>query len=117
MNVEQKLMTDFKAANIGEFALQMKRTDAHFLSINDALVADDDFRHWIINMFPAMGKYEIHEEGLKVPPGRAMAYRKYHATKEFRYGGKMFAKGALIPKEIIDQIKNNPSMSEVWAWK
>lgn len=117
MNAEPVKTLDFKAANIGEFALQMRRNYAPFLSINDALVASEDFRNWMSGMFPDKSKYEIHDDDLKTLPGRAIAYRKYHATKEFRYGGKIIKTGDLIPQKVMDQIKNNPSMAGVWAWK
>lgn len=117
MNLKPKLTTDFKAANILEFAIQMKRKGANFLSINDALVADENFRHWITNMYPKKSKYETNDDSLKVLPGRAIVYKKYYAKKKSQICSKDFNPGDLIPKEIIDLIKGNPSMNDVWELK
>lgn len=117
MNLEPVTVMDFKAANVAEFALQKMRTDAPFLSINDALVADEYFRSCMLQKFPVISKYETDEKGLGVKPGRPMAARKYYALKEFTYGKNFFHKGDLLPKDVIDTIKDNQSMAGVWKWE
>lgn len=116
MGMTPEKTVDFKAANTTEFLVQKLRTDSHFLSINDALVADEDFRNWVGTMYWRKSKYELDEGGLKIPPGRPIGLRKYHARKEFRFSSKLIHKGDLIPKEIIDEIKSNPAMADCWKW-
>jgi len=64
-----------------------------------------------------MSKYEIDEDGLSVLPGRSIAKRKYHATREFRWGSKVIHKGDLIPLEAIDSLRSNRLMADVIEWK
>jgi hypothetical protein len=113
-NKEPVTVTDFKAANIGEFAMQGIRSGNRFLSINDALVMDEIFREWMLTQFPRKCRYEIDDCGVKLMPGRPMAKRKYHARCEFTYGKNFYHEGDIIKQEDIQAIKNNPMMIANW---
>jgi len=113
MNLEPTKVIDFKAANIAEFAYQKMR-GADYLSINDALICDDDFREWLRTKYRRMSKYETNEDGLKMRPGRSIGKKRIMTRKAFEYCGKYYNPGDIIPREVWLNIKNNPRMAYVW---
>ncbi len=113
MNLEPTKVIDFKAANLAEFAYQKMR-GAEILSINDALICNDDFRIWLRQKYPRMSKYETNDEGLKMRPGRSIGKKRVIARKGFEYLGKFYNPGDIITREVWLNLKNNPNMAAVW---
>jgi len=116
-NVEAKKTIDFKAANLAEFTYQTNRSPA-YLSITDSLVAAPEFRNWIRRTFPNPSKYETDRGlGSDILPGGPMCSLKYYVKKTFIYFGKTHCIGEIIPCEVMDEIRNNPNMKDVWEFK
>lgn len=113
MGLEPTKVLDFKAANLAEFALQKLRK-AEFLSINDALICNDEFRQMLKQKYPRMSKYEMNMDGLNAMPGRPIGRKRVTAAKSFEYMGKFYHRGDMISRDIWMQIKTNPNMDNVW---
>ncbi len=117
MNIEAKKVIDFKAGTIAEFAYQTVRSNK-YLSINDGLVADENFRNWVERKYPKMSIYEIDgSKGAKVMPGRSMKAIKYYAKKRFSYGMRTYQKGEIISPDDIQQLKKTKRLKDVWELK
>lgn len=117
MNLKSEVVIDFKAANLAEFAYQTSR-NREFLSINDALVASEEFRTWIHRMFPKPSRYEIDKgDGVKAQPGRPLMALKYTATKTFVYGKNTYSPGDIIDNATIQLLKRIPKMRDMWTIK
>jgi hypothetical protein len=116
-DVEAKKTVDFKAAQIAEFAYQVKR-DAPYLSINDALVASEEFRNWAERKYPKVSRYEIDEgKGTKNEPGRAIRAMRFQALKSFTYGKHNYAQGDVIHETDMHEIKKTPRLAGIWRLK
>jgi hypothetical protein len=112
-----KKVIDFKASGLVDFAYQMKR-DPAYLSINDNMVAQKEFRDWIRRKFPKPSKYETDRgDGTDVLPGQPMCAMRYYAKKTFIYFGKTYSTGEIIDMDVVEEIKYNPQMAEVWELK
>jgi len=117
MRLEPKHTRDFKAANMMEFALQHMNPFSGFLSINDAVVADEGFRDWMHTRYHRISKYEIDERGLGILPGRPIYARRYSARKSFVYGKNKYQPGDIITSPDIETIKNTPKLADCWMWR
>jgi hypothetical protein len=113
MGLKPEKIVDFKAANIAEFAYQRLRNE-RILSINDALVCNDDFRAWMRQKYPKMSKYETNDEGILDLPGRSIGKKRGTVVKRFEYKGRFYNTGDIIPPEIWKELKENASMRGSW---
>lgn len=116
-NEKAKKVMDFKASNLAEFAHQTIK-ERELLSINDALVAAEEFRVWLYRKFINKSSFELDDgNGSKILPGRCMASLKHYAIKPFDYGKKYYNPGDIIQKKEMDEIKNIPKLKEMWRLK
>lgn len=116
MQLEPKVVMDFKAANASEFSVQKSR-GAEFLSINDALVFWDYFREWLQKKYPDVSRFEVDEgKGIETKPGKRLSKFEPFATKNFTYGSKEFRRGEMIDQTTFDGIKHNQKMRALWDY-
>jgi len=114
MHLEPKEVIDFKAMNIAEFAYQVKE-NREIMSINDGLVAEDDFREWVGRKFTKPSVFEMDEgQGEWTLPGRSMQKMRYHAIKTFIHGSKTFNPGDIITADVIEELKDEPKLRGLW---
>ena len=115
--LKAKKVIDFKASGLVDFAYQLKRNPA-YLSINDNMVAQREFREWIRRKFPKPSKYETDRgDGLDILPGAPMCSLRYYAKRTFIYFGKTYSTGEIVDNDVMDEIKYNQKMSECWELK
>jgi len=115
MHLEPKKVIDYKAANLAEFAFQLAR-DREFLSTNDGMVAESEFRFWIERKYRNISKFEMDEgKGSGILPGRSMALMEYHAVQVFSYNNKKFNPGDIIDKQTMASLKDEPRMRNLWT--
>ncbi|MFZ3032241.1 MAG: hypothetical protein WA082_04350 [Candidatus Moraniibacteriota bacterium] len=112
-----KKTIDFKANGLVEFAYQVKR-DPTYLSISDALVAEREFRDWLRRKFRNPSRYETDRgEGADILPGGEMKSLRYYAVDTFTYAGKTYSQGEIIQHEIMDELRNQRQMKDLWVLK
>lgn len=115
--LEPKTVIDFKAAGLVDFAYQLNR-EPEFLSINDNMVAQKEFRDWIRRQFPKPSKYETDRgDGLDILPGGSMGSLRYYAKRTFIYFGKTYSIGEIVDEDVMDEIKYNQKMNDCWELK
>lgn len=116
-NEKAKKVMDFKASNLAEFAHQTIK-EREYLSINDALVAAEEFRVWIYRKFIHKSGFELDDgNGSRILPGRSIGSLKHYAIKGFDYGKKYYNPGDLIKKAEMDEIKKIPNLKDMWRLK